>query len=119
MADKIVRPAQVECDGREWTAYEIHMGRTERSGGDPMQTIRHDDGTEEEGCRVGNVWGSYLNGWLKRRSFDVGWQLRPVGNVIRRTPCPGWNAAVRLTMRWPITWGEHVNLTSVRRYLEL
>lgn len=46
-------------------AYEIHMGRTERFGGEPFCLLEEDTpggGKKEDGCRSGNVLGTYLHG---------------------------------------------------------
>ncbi|MBP3893984.1 MAG: cobyric acid synthase [Atopobiaceae bacterium] len=43
--------------------YEIHMGRTVRSGGRPLMRLAQPDGTYvEDGCQRGNVYGCYLHG---------------------------------------------------------
>ncbi len=118
--DKVVTPVTAQCDGREWTAYEIHMGRTTRHGGEAMQTVRQGDEVREEGCRAGRVWGSYLHGWfeapeLRRQvaaaaGFEPRYAAHPVTWSERRQ-------AIYTAMADHLV--EHVNLAPVRRYLGL
>lgn len=43
--------------------YEMHMGRTERRGGEPLVHLRQSDGSVlADGCQQGNVYGCYLHG---------------------------------------------------------
>jgi adenosylcobyric acid synthase len=63
---KLVRQVTVECDGRRWSAYEIHMGRTDLvRPADPLNTVWDGGRIRSEGVRCGNVWGTYLHGWFE------------------------------------------------------
>jgi len=63
-ASKTLRQVTASCGGREWRAYEIHMGTTRaRAGVEPLQTVRDEAGTRPEGMRLGKRLG-YLPAWL-------------------------------------------------------
>lgn len=120
-AKKIVRQVTAQWDGRSWTAYEIHMGRTEPPPrGEPLQRVRDLDGRQRpEGVRCGNVWGTYLHGWFEspevRRSVAkaaglAAHQAQPVPWAERRQ-------AVYAQMADHVA--AHVNLDPVKRYLGL
>lgn len=117
-ADKVVRPVTAECDGRRWTAYEIHMGRTDVRGGTALQQVERDGTVEPEGCRVGNVWGTYLHGWFE--APEVRRQVAAAagfGPDYRAAPVP-WaerRQAMYAAMADHLT--AHVNLVPVRHYL--
>jgi adenosylcobyric acid synthase len=53
--------------GQPVLGYEIHMGRTERRGGQPLVALGR-GGTDhvEDGCQCGNVYGCYLHGLFDR-----------------------------------------------------
>lgn len=57
--EKCVQQVTAEWHDAKWTAYEIHMGRTEFLG--EIIPLLHMDG-KPEGVRSKNIWGSYLHG---------------------------------------------------------
>ena len=123
VAEKVVRPVISECDGRRWTTYEIHMGRTKTIGA--FESLhRVWDGSEsqasrEEGVRVGNVWGTYQHGWFEapesRRRLTAA-----AGITAHRAPEETWSerrVAVYDAMAAHVA--AHVDLDPLRRYLEI
>ena len=119
-AQKLVRQVTVECDGRRWPAYEIHMGRTEFvQPVEQLNTVRDGEHVHGEGARCDNVWGTYLHGWFEapevRRRVAVA-----AGFVNYRAHLVPWadqRQAIYTQM------ADHlvacVNLDPVRRYLGL
>ncbi|MGC4072385.1 MAG: hypothetical protein QM760_07695 [Nibricoccus sp.] len=126
-AEKIVRQITAECDGRRWTAYEIHMGRTEPTAPteplhyvfDTASTSRRPSTPRPEGTRRENIWGTYLHGWFESPE------------VRRLIAC---DAAITSHRAAPTLWSEHrqsiyrgmaahlaasIDLTSIKRYLAL
>jgi adenosylcobyric acid synthase len=53
--------------GRDrWQAYEIHMGESVATRNcEPLCFVECGNGRRAEGCRVKNVWGSYLHGFFE------------------------------------------------------
>lgn len=118
---KIVRQVTALWEGRPWTAYEIHMGRTEMAGPiEPLQTVIDSDGhTRAEGMRRGKVWGTYLHGWFE--APEVRSAVAAAAGLVahRAYPVP-WaerRQAVYSVMAEHIA--THLDLDPVRRYLGL
>ncbi len=119
-ADKIVRPVELERDGRRWSAYEIHMGRSEMLA--PCAPLQHvcENGTRRgEGARRGNVWGTYLHGW-----FEVPEVRRAIAAEAALThytahPVPWAEKRHATYTAMAAHLAEHVNLAPVREYLGL
>ncbi len=119
-AEKQVRQVTVEAGSRRWTAYEIHMARTETVGPvEGLNLVSEGGQSRPEGVRCGNVWGTYLHGWfeapeVRRRVADAaglrGFRPHPV-------PWAEQRQAVYAQM------ADHlaacVNLDPVRRFLEI
>lgn len=63
-----VQGATEEFGGAAVNGYEIHMGDTKRSGGHAFSILRREEGTggnmveKEDGCVLGNIFGTYLHG---------------------------------------------------------
>jgi len=57
-APKVVRQVTAQCEGRRWPAYEIHMGRTDRTASCPALQTVWDGGVERpDGARCGQYGG--------------------------------------------------------------
>ncbi|WP_221032186.1 cobyric acid synthase [Actomonas aquatica] len=118
VAEKVVAPVTATWGERTWTAYEIHMGRTTRRGGEALQRVVRDGVTVDEGCRHGRVWGTYLHGWFEapelrqhvaaEAGFGETYAAHPQTWSERRQ-------AIYRAMADHLV--EHVNLAPVRRYL--
>ncbi len=117
---KIVRQVAAECDGRTWTAYEIHMGRTAfLAPVTSLHTVTENGVAREEGARCGNVWGTYLHGWFE--APEVRRRVTAAAGIVgHRTPSITWmeqRQAVYAEMAAHLV--AHVDLEPVRRYLGL
>jgi adenosylcobyric acid synthase len=117
-ASKTLRQVTASCGGREWRAYEIHMGLTRaRCSVEPLQTVRDETGTRPEGMRLGKVWGTYLHGWFESPQLRA--QVAAAAGMQEHRPHPvPWaeqrNAVYRAMAEH---LAAHVNLDPVRRYL--
>jgi len=117
---KIVRQVRAECDGRSWTAYEIHMGRTETLASClALHWISDQNGLRGEGMRRDNVWGTYLHGWFE--SPDVRQRVAAAGGIGAHRPHPlPWSEqrqAIYTQMADHVS--AHLDLEPIRRYLGL
>jgi adenosylcobyric acid synthase len=83
--EKAVSQVLVLWGGDRWTAYEIHMGRT-RATSPCHAFLRVQNGgiMHEEGCRKGNVWGTYIHGLFE--SSAVRTQLAKHANFSHYRP---------------------------------
>jgi adenosylcobyric acid synthase len=86
-AKVLARPSGVAVDGGyPVSAYEIHHGVVDVSGGSPLFAVA--DGVAAEGCRVGPVWGTVWHGVLEndqwRRRF-----LADVAGLVGKRWLPG------------------------------
>jgi adenosylcobyric acid synthase len=63
---KEVVQTSVLWGGDRWQAYEIHMGESVATRNcEPLCFVECGNGRRAEGCRVKNVWGSYLHGFFE------------------------------------------------------
>lgn len=118
---KVVRQVTAQWEGRRWTAYEIHMGRSEVVGPcEPLQTVVEADGRcRPEGTRRGNVWGTYLHGW-----FEAPETRRSLAQAARITqhqaqPVPWAERRQAMYRQMAGDVAAHVDLDPIRRYLGL
>jgi adenosylcobyric acid synthase len=64
--DKDVKNVEATFKEERWTAYEIHMGRSRMTTPcAPLLQIQDANGTRAEGCRLNNVWGTYVHGFFE------------------------------------------------------
>ncbi len=80
-APKTTTRTWVAWDGDEGTGYEIHMGQTHRSGGQPLLQVRARNGKsceDRDGCisEEGCVLGSYLHGLFDAPAITRRWLQR-------------------------------------------
>ena len=117
-ASKTLRQVTANCGGREWQAYEIHMGATlAREPVEPLQTVRDAMGTRPEGMRLGQVWGTYLHGWFESPQLRA--QVAAAAGMYGHRPHPVPWAEQRASMYRAMAehLAAHVNLDPIRRYL--
>lgn len=117
---KLVRQVTVECDGRRWSAYEIHMGRTDPVQPlDTLNTVCDDDQMRGEGVRYGNVWGTYLHGWFE--APEVRRRVAAAAGLVNycSDPVPWADQRQRVYAQMADHIVACVDLDSVRRYLGL
>jgi adenosylcobyric acid synthase len=119
-APKIVRQVEADCEGERWSAYEIHMGRSEATEPiESLQRVRDADGMRSEGVRRDRVCGTYLHGWYESPRSRA-WFARESGISAHRAHPEPWaekRRAVYRSMAEHVV--AHVNLDPVRRYLGL
>ncbi len=120
-AKKIVRQVTAVWEGRHWTAYEIHMGRTDAAVNcTPLQTVIDADGTSRpEGVRVGQVWGTYLHGWFEAPEVRASMARAGGMSAHRAHPVPWAERRQSIYTAMAEHVAAHVNLEPVRRYLGL
>ena len=119
-ARKVVRQVRPECDGRSWTAYEIHMGRTEPLASSlSLHWIADENGMRSEGMKNGNVWGTYLHGWFE--SPGVRQRVAAAGGImghrVHAVPWSEQRQSIYTQMADHVS--AHLDLEPLRRYLEL
>ena len=119
-ADKIVRQVAVERDGRRWSAYEIHMGRSVRTAPcEPLQRVVDDAGapSRDEGARHANVWGTYLHGWFE--APEVRRWVAAAGSFasFRAHPVPWVEQRQAIYAAMADHVAAHVDLESMRQHL--
>jgi adenosylcobyric acid synthase len=117
---KLVRQVTVECPSRQWTAYEIHMGRTEFTRPvEGLNVVREGDRRRGEGIREGNVWGTYLHGWFE--APEVRQRVAVAAGLANYHPdlVPWAEQRQRIYAQMADQLVASVDLDSVRRYLEI
>jgi adenosylcobyric acid synthase len=118
--EKTVRQITARCGDRRWTAYEIHMGRSEPTAPCPtLHLIEDAQGSRPEGLRSGNVIGTYLHGWFEVP--ETRRLLAAAANIAEHMPHPvPWAEQRRQIYRQMAAHLEsHLNLSSIKRYLDL
>jgi adenosylcobyric acid synthase len=125
VAEKIVRQVTAVCESRRWTAYEIHMGRSEAtSEASPLHTIFDSPqiGTtpaRPEGIRRANIWGTYLHGWFE--APEVRRQVARAAGIHahRAHPTPWAEQRQSIYAQMAAHLAAHVDLSGIRQYLDL
>jgi adenosylcobyric acid synthase len=119
-SEKIVRETTAECEGARWTAYEIHMGRTDQTAPCvPLHRVWNDGEPRPEGACHGRVWGTYLHGWFE--SPQVRARLAAAAGFAAHCPheVPWAEQRQSLYAQMAEHVAAHVDLAPVRRYLGL
>ena len=118
--EKIVRQVTATCEGRQWMAYEMHMGRTQYTGRfEPLHTVTDGSGSRDEGARAGNVWGTYLHGWFE--APEVRRRVAGAAGISGHIACPvTWmEQRQKIYAQMAGHLAAHLDLEPVRRYLGL
>jgi adenosylcobyric acid synthase len=117
-ASKTLRQVTANCAGREWQAYEIHMGATlARAAVEPLQTVRDALGTRPEGMRLGQVWGTYLHGWFESPQLRAQVASAAGMHEHRAHPVPWAEQRAIMYRAMAEHLAAHVDLDPIRRYL--
>ncbi len=113
--EKCVQQVTAQWQNTTWTAYEIHMGRTQftKEITPLLRTSEH-----PEGIRQQNVWGTYLHGLFEtpelRRSL-----AEAAGITSHRAPDQNWQQhKENVYSQMADCIAEHLNLHSVFHYLD-
>lgn len=116
---KTVQQVEAIWKNERWTAYEIHMGQTSAFREiPPLLNVRRNGATTHEGCRSGNIWGTYLHGLFEcpamREEF-----ARAAGLRDFQASRISWKAHQQsIYGRMADLIEGHLDLTSVWRYVE-
>jgi adenosylcobyric acid synthase len=117
---KTVRQISVSCGARTWTAYEIHVGQSEATREvDPLHFVSDTGSSHREGMRLGNIWGTYLHGWME--APEVRSLIAQTAGITGHLPHDqSWSERrqeIYTAMADHIE--EHLDLVSVKEYLEI
>jgi adenosylcobyric acid synthase len=117
---KEVRQVLVLWGEDRWQAYEIHMGESVALlDCVPLCSVMNENGVRPEGCRVGNIWGSYLHGLFE--SSAVRSELARIAGIKGYQPAiPSWRTRLQSVYEGMADLlEEHMNLEGIWRYVEL
>jgi len=116
--EKIVSQVFVSWGGDRWTAYEIHMGRTlATSPCNPFLQVQNGGTKHGEGCRKGNIWGTYIHGLFE--SSAVRGELAKQANFLHYRPSSvSWRSHLQgVYDGMADAVEEHLNLEESWRYV--
>lgn len=119
--EKVVRPVKVTREDDQWTAYEIHMGRTvvTEEAESLQRVVDTDGGARLEGTCKGRVWGTYLHGWFESPTVRR-WVTSVAGITTHEAHPVIWSEQRQAIYRGMADHlEEHVDLAAVRTYLEI
>jgi adenosylcobyric acid synthase len=118
-AKKTVHQVQASRGEERWTAYEIHMGQTIPFCEVPplLARVGADGALSNEGCRRGNVWGTYLHGLFESALMRAEF-ARAAGLRGHEVSPASWKAHQQsIYGRMADLIEEHLDLESVWRYV--
>ncbi len=116
--EKTVSQVLAFWGGDRWTAYEIHMGRTRATSPcDELLRVQNGDLAHGEGCRKGNVWGTYVHGLFE--SIAVREQLARIANFSNyRSSTVSWRSHLQTAYaQMADALEENLNLEEIWRYV--
>ena len=116
---KEVRQVSVLWGEDRWQAYEIHMGESIASHHcAPLCSVENNNGVRPEGCRVRNIWGSYLHGLFE--SSAVRSELARSAGIEAYQPSDvSWRTRLqRVHDGMADLLDEHLDLERVWQYVE-
>ena len=116
-ATKTVQQVTARWRDDRWTAYEIHMGKTTGKTS-PLLRTEIEGRAMDEGCRRGNVWGTYLHGFFESRAVREDF-ARAAGLQGHTASQISWKAHQQTIYgRMADLIEEHLDLDAVWKYVE-
>lgn len=117
--EKEVHQVSAAWGADRWLAYEIHMGRTEpRAECEELLHVRNGSELREEGCRLGNVWGTYIHGLFESPALRTELAARAGLAGYLASPIPWREHLQTVYDGMADLLEEHLNLEEVWRYVE-
>jgi adenosylcobyric acid synthase len=115
---KEVSQVSASWESDRWTAYEIHMGLTQRSrSSSAFMRVQIGSAAREEGCQNGNVWVTYLHGLFESPSLRAE-LARRAGFTQYRPSRASWREHLqRVYDGMADALEEHLNMEEIWRYV--
>ncbi len=118
---KTVRQVTASWHDAQWTAYEIHMGETERTARCPSWLkVQVEDDWYGEGCRLGNIRGTYLHGVFEAPEvrMDLASEAKLANYRSAHGSWEGWKESKRaLYERMALTFERYVDTRPLWNYV--
>ncbi len=113
-ADKRVSQVEANWESDRWTAYEIHMGETQKTTVcASLLQVQNGSGFHDEGCQNQNIWGTYLHGLFESPSMRQR-LARDAGIKGHEASATSWREHQRAVYdRMADLLDEHLNLEAI------
>lgn len=117
--EKQVRQVEALWERDRWMAYEIHMGKSEFVESiQPLIQIKNGSGAQSEGCRLTNVWGTYLHGFFESPAVRASIAKHAQLNSYQASN-KSWRNHLQATYdAMADLLDEHLDMSPIQKYVE-